>query len=102
MLEFMAKKPCRFQGKNYKVGDKILETLINRKAIGALIAMDIITKVKTSPLPPTPAYNKPPVKAETPVSTQTPTQEEISKAEGIDPTKKNKKKPLKVVEENEP
>ena len=102
MLEFMAKKPCRFQGRSYKVGDKIQETAINRKAIGALIAMEIITKGKPSPLPPTPAHNNPPIKAETPVSTQTPTQEEIPKAEEVDPTKKSKKKPLKVVEENEP
>lgn len=95
MLEFMAKKPCRFQGKSYKVGDKIPETVINRKAIGALISMEIVEKIKSAPLSPTPAYDKPPAENKLPVQEESP-----KSAENIF-DKKTKKKLPKVSEYDE-
>ena len=95
MLEFMAKKPCWFQGKSYKVGDKIPETVINRKAIGALISMEIVEKIKSAPLSPTPVYDKPPAENKLPVQEESP-----KSAENIF-DKKTKKKLPKVSEYDE-
>ena len=95
MLEFMAKKPCRFQGKSYKIGDKIPETVINRKAISALIAMEILEKIKSASLSPTPAYNKPSAENKLPVQEESP-----KSAENIF-DKKTKKKLPKVSEYDE-
>ena len=101
MLEFMAKKPCRFQGKSYKVGDKIPETVINRKAIGALISMEIVEKIKSAPLSPTPAYNKPSAENELPVQDKSSEQEESPKSTENIFDKKTKKKLPKVSEYDE-
>lgn len=101
MLEFMAKKPCRFQGKSYKVGDKIPETVINRKAIGALISMEIVEKIKSAPLSPTPAYDKPPAENKLPVQEESPEQEKSPKSAENIFDKKTKKKLPKVSEYDE-
>ena len=102
MLEFMAKKPCRFQGKSYKIGDKIPETVINRKAISALIAMEIIEKIESAPLSSTPAYNELPAQSELLVQKEESlSQEEPPILAENNSDKKNKKKPPKVSESDE-
>lgn len=41
-----AKQRCRFAGKDYSTGDAIPESAIDTKAIGALLKMKIIERVK--------------------------------------------------------
>lgn len=47
MKNYIALKPCRFQGVNYKIGEKISEEIIGKKAIGGLISMEFIKEIPT-------------------------------------------------------
>jgi len=44
MKNYIALKPCRFQGVNYKIGEKISEKIIGKKAVGGLISMEYISE----------------------------------------------------------
>lgn len=45
MKNYIALKSCRFQGKNYKVGEKISEEVIEKKSVGALLEMEYIAPI---------------------------------------------------------
>ena len=44
-----AKTGCRFAGKNYSAGEAIPESSIEKKSVGALLAMKIIERVDDEP-----------------------------------------------------
>ena len=48
MKNYITLKPCRFQGVNYKIGEKISEEIIGKKAVGGLISMEFIKEVSPS------------------------------------------------------
>lgn len=45
MKNYIALKPCRFQGVNYKIGEKISEEIIGKKAVGGLVSMEFIKEI---------------------------------------------------------
>ncbi len=47
MKFYITLKPCRFQGVNYKIGEKISEEIIGKKAVGGLISMEFIKEIPT-------------------------------------------------------
>lgn len=93
MKNYIALKPCRFQGVNYKIGEKISEEIIGKKAVGGLISMEFIKEIplteKISEPSKIPENEKPVEEKILP--------QEISTTEEI---KKSKKK-SKVGEEND-
>ena len=49
-----ALKSCRFTGKDYSVGDRVPEAAVDKKMIGALVRMKLITVVDEPPPAPKP------------------------------------------------
>lgn len=53
-MKYLALKACRFSCRDYSAGDLIEDTAIEKKSIGALVAMGFIKKIDL-PTPVTPA-----------------------------------------------
>lgn len=92
MKNYIALKPCRFQGVNYKIGEKISEEIIGKKAVGGLLSMEFIKEIplteKISEPSKVPEIEK---SVEEKISPQKISPEEVKKP----------KKKLKVGEEND-
>ena len=89
MKNYIALKPCRFQGVNYKIGEKISEEIIGKKAVGGLISMEYISE-DGFPIVPLPVF-------EEKISEEKILPQEISTTEEI----KKPKKKSKVGDEND-
>jgi len=93
MKNYIALKPCRFQGVNYKIGEKISEEIIGKKTVGGLVSMEFIKEVS-----PTEKICDSTKNSEEKISQQKNSEpEKILQSEEI----KKPKKKLKVGEEND-
>lgn len=92
MKNYIALKPCRFQGVNYKIGEKISEEIIGKKAVGGLISMEFIKEI-----PLTEKISEPSKVPEI----EKPVEENVLPQENSTTETKKPKKKSKVGEEND-
>lgn len=66
--KFIARVPCRFGGRDYKIGEKIPEGVVLEKRVGALTSMGIIEPATPEAAP---AVKKPRPKKQPPAQAKT-------------------------------